>query len=199
MVIDENICAMDHGTARIPFDPHRTLKSVLSKNKIPVVNFHLAQLHPPHGGSMTFWGIQCCFEKLVSEAKAEEVSWHLVFLFSRWASAWMLLSVPPDSWGFHMERLSDSVRAKSHSLALFLELSLFSGWGRPAVSSQVSVLMVGSSPMPCFSVARYSYQLLVERDWPNLFERATWSALSLWTSKYKNVHTPDPGNFFLEI
>lgn len=117
MVIDENICAMDHGTARIPFDPHRTLKSVLSKNKIPVVNFHLAQLHPPHGGSMTFWGVQCCFEKLVSEAKAEEVSWHLVFLFSRWASAWMLLSVPPDSWGFHMERLSDSVRAKSHSLS----------------------------------------------------------------------------------
>lgn len=64
---------------------------------------------PPRGRvkamqcSMTFWGVQCRFEKLVSEPKAKEVSGQMVFLFSKWVSAWMLRSATSDfSWNFSL-------------------------------------------------------------------------------------------------
>lgn len=51
------MCAVDHRTGRIPSDPHSTQKSVLSKKKMPDVNFYFAHLPLPHGGRMK--AMQC--------------------------------------------------------------------------------------------------------------------------------------------
>lgn len=126
------------------------------KRKNPVVNCYLAQLHLLHRGSMTFWGVQCCFEKRVSEPKLKKFpdAW-----FSRSLGGHLPgrccqfpLTAKASAW-----RGSQSARPRCTHPALFLELSLFSWLGkRPVVTSQISVLMVGSSPMPCFFLARYS-------------------------------------------
>ena len=88
MVGDENIyMCCGHKTGRTLFDPHSTLKSVLSKKKkIPWCQ-------------LLFWSFAYFphFEKLVSEPKAKDASWQMVFLFSKLVSAWILLSATSDS------------------------------------------------------------------------------------------------------
>lgn len=75
-------------------------------------------------------------------------------------------------------------------------LSLFNGGGRepPSTSAQIWVPQVGSSLLLHFFSLRYSYKLLMEINWHNLFERAIWCSLSLWISKHKKVHILWPSN-----